>query len=456
MVALTFGCDLQGLDRRLDQEWQVGQLDPLAGGEVVLHPGAQPGDVGQVDLHHRGQLGRDLERLDHPPRDGLPQPGHLLGGPAQRTGLHGRCGRSGRRCRSSGSGRRRGRWGLGGLLGLLGRGQHVLLANPPADPGAGDGRQVDAVLLGQLAHQRGDIAGVGVRGHRGGRLRGRRGRAVLFGLRIDLGRRACFGSSAAAGIGAWPPSSPAAVCSEISSPPVSVAVSGSGASASGSLAGSGGASLGWADWSPTTASTAPTSTVSSSCTRISSRVPATGEGISVSTLSVETSSSGSSASTESPTSLSHRLTVPSVTLSPRAGRVTSVPLAAPPDDGAAAPEESPLSLAGSASESACCILSASTAEVGSGSGSAPPPPRCCARHPRRACGSSRRRIRTAAVLLARVPDHRQHCADLDGLVLLGPDLQQHPGRWGRGSRCRPCRLKPPATARRPRRCRRPV
>ena len=91
-----------------------------------------------------------------------------------------------------------------------------------------------------------------------------------------------------------------------------------------------------------TASTAPTSTVSSSCTLISSSVPDAGEGISVSTLSVETSSSGSSALTDSPTCLSQRLTVPSVTLSPSSGRVTSVapappaepPLAAAPGSGA--------------------------------------------------------------------------------------------------------------------------
>src|SRR5690606_22200314 len=48
------------------------------------------------------------------------------------------------------------------------------------------------------------------------------------------------------------------------------------------------------------------------------------EGISVSTLSVETSSSGSSTATSSPTCLSHRVTVPSVTDSPSAGRVTSL------------------------------------------------------------------------------------------------------------------------------------
>src|SRR5215470_1134805 len=78
-----------------------------------------------------------------------------------------------------------------------------------------------------------------------------------------------------------------------------------------------------------TASWAPTSTVWSSPTLISSRVPAAGDGISVSTLSVDTSSSGSSKSTRSPTCLSHRVTVPSVTDSPRAGIVTVVPPSLP-------------------------------------------------------------------------------------------------------------------------------
>ena len=81
-------------------------------------------------------------------------------------------------------------------------------------------------------------------------------------------------------------------------------------------------SLAGASPSPITARSAPTSTVSSSSTRISWRVPAAGEGISVSTLSVETSSKGSSTSTESPTDLSQRVTVPSVTDSPSAGIVT--------------------------------------------------------------------------------------------------------------------------------------
>ena len=55
------------------------------------------------------------------------------------------------------------------------------------------------------------------------------------------------------------------------------------------------------------------------------RVPVTGEGISVSTLSVETSSNASSTATTSPTFFSQRVTVPSETLSPSAGMVITVP-----------------------------------------------------------------------------------------------------------------------------------
>ena len=78
--------------------------------------------------------------------------------------------------------------------------------------------------------------------------------------------------------------------------------------------------------SPTRAMASPTSMVSSSSALISRMVPATGEGISVSTLSVETSSSGSSTSTVSPTDLSHWVMVPSVTDSPSSGISTSVAL----------------------------------------------------------------------------------------------------------------------------------
>ena len=72
---------------------------------------------------------------------------------------------------------------------------------------------------------------------------------------------------------------------------------------------------------------APTGTVESTGTSIVSTVPETGDGISVSTLSVETSRSASSTVTKSPTFLSQRVTVPSVTDSPSAGIETMVPVA---------------------------------------------------------------------------------------------------------------------------------
>jgi hypothetical protein len=72
-----------------------------------------------------------------------------------------------------------------------------------------------------------------------------------------------------------------------------------------------------------TASRAPTPTVSPSATTISERTPAAGDGTSVSTLSVDTSKSGSSRATSSPTAFIHRVMVPSVTVSPNCGIVTS-------------------------------------------------------------------------------------------------------------------------------------
>ena len=58
---------------------------------------------------------------------------------------------------------------------------------------------------------------------------------------------------------------------------------------------------------------------------MANKVPETGEGISVSTLSVDTSSKDSSAATVSPTFFNQRVTVPSLTLSPSAGIVITVP-----------------------------------------------------------------------------------------------------------------------------------
>ncbi len=79
--------------------------------------------------------------------------------------------------------------------------------------------------------------------------------------------------------------------------------------------------------SPMMATTVLTSTVAPSGKRISASTPATGEGISASTLSVEISKSGSSFSTSSPTALSHLVIVPSKIDSPIWGMMTSVGIA---------------------------------------------------------------------------------------------------------------------------------
>ena len=115
------------------------------------------------------------------------------------------------------------------------------------------------------------------------------------------------------------------------------------------------------------ARTWPTSASSSSGMRISSRVPATGEGTSVSTLSVETSTRGSSTSTCSPTSFSQRVTVPSVTDSPRAGSRTSVPEAEPAAGAAGA------AAAGAAGASATGAGAAGAAAAGAAGAAAPEP-----------------------------------------------------------------------------------
>src|SRR6266853_6152991 len=74
-----------------------------------------------------------------------------------------------------------------------------------------------------------------------------------------------------------------------------------------------------------TASTVPTGTVLPASTRMAFTTPAVIEGISVVTLSVSTSKSGSSAFTASPTFVYQLATVPSVTVSPSCGMITSIP-----------------------------------------------------------------------------------------------------------------------------------
>ncbi len=80
--------------------------------------------------------------------------------------------------------------------------------------------------------------------------------------------------------------------------------------------------------SPIRASGVPTGTVSPAATRISSSTPSYGLGISESTLSVDTSNSGSSNSMVSPAFFSQELMVPSVTVSPSFGMVMSCTMSA--------------------------------------------------------------------------------------------------------------------------------
>ena len=109
-----------------------------------------------------------------------------------------------------------------------------------------------------------------------------------------------------------------------------------GAWPSGCAIGEGGAGTGGpgtgATCSPSwaiTATTLSTGTVSPSFTRISASRPATGEGISASTLSVEISNNGSSRSTASPIFLIQRTSVPSATDSPIWGITTLVGMGNP-------------------------------------------------------------------------------------------------------------------------------
>ena len=94
----------------------------------------------------------------------------------------------------------------------------------------------------------------------------------------------------------------------------------------GAAGGIAGAATGVEPAAPMEARRVPTATVESTGTSIERSTPAAGDGISVSTLSVETSRSASSTFTVSPTFLSQRVTVPSVTDSPSAGITTGVAL----------------------------------------------------------------------------------------------------------------------------------
>ncbi len=111
------------------------------------------------------------------------------------------------------------------------------------------------------------------------------------------------------------------------------AAAGGGGAASGFGAGAGaagaGAAAAFSPASPISATTVLIATVWPSATLISRSVPAAGDGISASTLSVEISKIGSSRLTGSPTFLSHFVIVPSAIDSPICGMMTSAAMVLP-------------------------------------------------------------------------------------------------------------------------------
>ena len=154
----------QRLDRGQREERQERQLHPVPGGEVGLGLVAQLGDAGDVDLDHGGQLRRHLQRLDH----ALGDDGRSRDSFSVRPRAGSVAAVAVRGCRPSQlraveAGR------LGGLCRR--RVEHILLADPAADTGAGDRAEVDTVLGGEFADQRGDITRIGVGGGRVGGVR---------------------------------------------------------------------------------------------------------------------------------------------------------------------------------------------------------------------------------------------------------------------------------------------
>ncbi len=152
---------------------------------------------------------------------------------------------------------------------------------------------------------------------------GRAGAVGAGAAGLGAGEGAAFGASGGgAGLGA------AAVGAAAGR--AGVAATGAAASVAGRAAGAGAGGAAVASpASPTRPTTVLIATVWPSGTLISTSVPATGDGISASTLSVEISKIGSSRLTGSPTFFNHFVIVPSAIDSPICGMMTSVAMTLP-------------------------------------------------------------------------------------------------------------------------------
>ena len=228
-TALSLGCTLSASSVASAKNGRKDSLTPSRASNVGLGPLPQPGDRGDVRLHHGGELGRGLQRLDHPLGDDLARPGTAARW--CRAAWTARWPRPGRPARRRAPRRGGGRRGAGGG----GRGPAAAAAAAAVAPRAARAAsstsclrirpptpvpatgQVHPVLGGELADQRGDVRAVAVtaavpaggfgaarrgaagrrgagRGGRCGRGR-RRGAAELAGGRRPLRRpaaRACL------------------------------------------------------------------------------------------------------------------------------------------------------------------------------------------------------------------------------------------------------------------------
>ena len=101
-------------------------MTPSRAFEVRLGPLAQPGDLGDVDLDDGGELGRDLQRLDHAGGDHLPHARHRLDPAALRPPAATRLAAAGGRCVDAGRLRSRARAARPGCVRLP-----PLLGRPP-------------------------------------------------------------------------------------------------------------------------------------------------------------------------------------------------------------------------------------------------------------------------------------------------------------------------------------